>query len=125
LQSLVSENRVHRGKVRVTVEYGDLCERGCSVGIIDVMNVVELASGGRMYILEPILMMNCLGIQVILGLLPQEFERLQYWHNWREGFVGYTAKMASVCIIHMPIFMTIISGIQVILRLLPHQFQTL
>jgi hypothetical protein len=80
LENLVSENRVHHGKVRVTVEFEDLCERRCSVGIIDVMDVVEMASGDRMYALVRRLIMNGSGIQVILGSLPPESEILQYWH---------------------------------------------
>jgi hypothetical protein len=39
---------------------------------------IEMASGGMIYI--PSFMMIGSSIQVILRLLPKQFERLQCWH---------------------------------------------
>jgi hypothetical protein len=52
---------------------------------------VELASGGLMYM--PGFMMIGSGIQVILWLLPQQFER--YWYYWWHGFLKHGIKIAS------------------------------
>jgi hypothetical protein len=38
---------------------------------------------------------NPLGIQVILRLLPQQFERLQCLHYRQGGFMKYADEMAS------------------------------
>jgi hypothetical protein len=40
-----------------------------------------MASGGMMY------MTIGSGIRVILTVLPQQFERLQCWYYWQEGFM--------------------------------------
>jgi hypothetical protein len=54
---------------------------------------VEMASVGLIYI--PNFMMNGSDIQVILKLLPQQFERLQCWYcRWYE-FMKYAVEMAS------------------------------
>jgi hypothetical protein len=41
-------------------------------------NAAEMASGGIMYISYFVTVGS--GIQVLLRLLPQQFERLQYWY---------------------------------------------
>jgi hypothetical protein len=53
---------------------------------------VEMASGGMVYV--PSLKTIGSGIRVIL--VPQQFERLESWYNWWEGFMIYASEMASV-----------------------------
>jgi hypothetical protein len=65
------------------------------------------------------------GIQVILRLLPQQIERLQYWYYWRESFMIHTTAIVLGDMIYIPSFMTIGSGIQVMLRLLPYEYERL
>jgi hypothetical protein len=65
----------------------------------------EMASDSVILILR---FMTITGIQVILGLLPEEFKRRQCWYYWWEGFMKYTN------VIHIPSFVMISSGIQVI-----------
>jgi hypothetical protein len=64
-------------------------------------------------------------VQVILRVLPQQFERLWYWYYWWEGFLKYTTEMTSRGMIYLPVLMLICWGIRVILRLLPKQFERL
>jgi hypothetical protein len=59
---------------------------------------VEVDSNGMVYI--PTLMMICSSIQVILRLLPQQFERLQCWHYRCEGFMKYTMEMGLGAMIY-------------------------
>jgi hypothetical protein len=57
--------------------------------------------------------------------IPQQFDRLQCWYYWWEGFMKYAVEMASDSMIYIVSFLTLDSGIQVILRLLPLQFERL
>jgi hypothetical protein len=71
--------------------------RDCSVGITDGKNLwcapLEMSSIG--VILMPILMTTNLGIQAILRFLSQQFERLQCWYYWFDGFIKYAVEMVS------------------------------
>jgi hypothetical protein len=60
----------------------------------------------------PDILMISSGIQVILSLLTQQFERLQCWYYCWEGFFKYTIEIGSDAVIHMPSFIKIGSGIQ-------------
>lgn len=51
-------------------------------------------------------MTNCPGIQVILRLLTQQFERLRCWYYCWEGFVKYTVEMAVGGMIYIRSFAT-------------------
>jgi hypothetical protein len=82
-----------------------------------------MASGKRIYI--QIFMTIFSGIQVILRLLQQELERLQFWYYLREAFMEYAFGMLSGGVIYARNFMTIGSCIQVALRFLPQQFEKL
>jgi hypothetical protein len=55
------------------------------------------------------------GIQVILSLLPEEYERLQCWYYWKKRFMNYAVEMALGSMIYIPSFMMIDKAI---LRLL-------
>jgi hypothetical protein len=35
------------------------------------------------------------GIQVVLRLLHEQLERLQYWYYWWDRFINYAVEMAS------------------------------
>jgi hypothetical protein len=50
-------------------------------------------SGGMIYM--PSIVKIGSGVQVILRLLPQNVERLQFWYCGLEGFVNYALEMAS------------------------------
>jgi hypothetical protein len=52
---------------------------------------VEMASGGMLYIRRFVIISS--GIQVILRLLPQQFERLQYWYFFGGGLMKYGVEM--------------------------------
>jgi hypothetical protein len=41
-----------------------------------------------------------LGIQIILMLLPQQFEMLQCWKYWWEGFMKYAVELVSGEMMH-------------------------
>jgi hypothetical protein len=59
---------------------------------------VDMGSGGMIYIPSSITIRWA--IQVLLRLLPQQFERLQWWYYWQEGFTKYTVEMALGGMIH-------------------------
>jgi hypothetical protein len=82
-----------------------------------VKHTVEVVSDGMIHI--PNFMKISWNIQVILRLLPQQFEGQRYWYYGRERSMNYTVEMTSGGMRYMLVFMTIGSGIQVILRLLP------
>jgi hypothetical protein len=71
---------------------------------------VQMDSGGMIYI--PSFLTIGSGIQVILRLLPQRFERLQYWYYCWEGFMKYAVQMASGGKISILSFMNIDTGFQ-------------
>jgi hypothetical protein len=54
---------------------------------------VQMASNNKIYILS--FMRIGSGIRVILRLLPQQFEMLQCWYYWWEGFMKYAVEMTS------------------------------
>jgi hypothetical protein len=58
------------------------------------------------------------GIQVIVRLLPQQFERLQCLYYGQGGFMKYATEMASHGMIYIQCFMMISPGIQITLQLL-------
>jgi hypothetical protein len=70
-------------------------------------------------------MMTDSGIQVVLRVLRQQFERLQCWNSSWEGFLKYLVEMFSGVMMHMLNLMTICSEIQLTLSVLPEQFQEL
>jgi hypothetical protein len=74
---------------------------------------LEMALGCMMY--TRLFMTIGVGIQLILKLLPQQFERLQCWYYWREEFMKYAVEMASGGIIYIPGFIKISSGVQKLL----------
>jgi hypothetical protein len=53
----------------------------------------------------------CSDIQIILRVIPEQFERLQCWYYRVDGFIKYAVEMASGSMIYTPSFMTIGSGI--------------
>jgi hypothetical protein len=57
-----------------------------------------MTSGGWTYI--PSLMTTSSGIRVTLRVLPQQFDRLQCWYYWWDGFKKYAIEMASSGMIH-------------------------
>jgi hypothetical protein len=52
----------------------------------------EMASGGMIHI--PSLMTTGSGIQVILRLVHEHFQRLQCWNYYREEFMKYATEMS-------------------------------
>jgi hypothetical protein len=60
---------------------------------------IEMATGGMIYI--PKFITICSGIQVILRLIPQQFERPQCRYYWLYGFMKYAVEMASGCMIYI------------------------
>jgi hypothetical protein len=60
-----------------------------------------------------------------IKVLPQQFEKMQYWLYGWEGFMKYTIMMASGGTINIPQLMMISSDTQVILSLLLQQFEML
>jgi hypothetical protein len=70
---------------------------------------IEMASGGMIYI--PNFMMTGSDIQVVLRLLPIQFERLQCW----EACMKYAVEIASGGTISIPSFIKISSGLQTLL----------
>jgi hypothetical protein len=81
-----------------------------------------MVSSEMMYI--PSLMTIGSDIQVILRLLPQQSERLQYWYYWWEEFIKYADEMASCSGIYIPNFMK--NGRHSsIITVLPQQFKRL
>jgi hypothetical protein len=54
----------------------------------------EVASSGTIY--TPIFMTIGSGIQAVLRLLPQQFERLQCWYYWWEGFMNIPLRWHQV-----------------------------
>jgi hypothetical protein len=76
-------------------------------------HTTKMTSGGMTY--TPSFMKIASGIQVILMLSPQQFQRLQYWYYSREGFMMYTIEMPSGGIIYIPSFINTSSGIQKLL----------
>jgi hypothetical protein len=66
------------------------------------------------------------GIQVILRVLPQQFERLWYWYYWWEGLHKYAVEMASggMMYTYIPSFVKISTGVQAILRYVPEMWET-
>jgi hypothetical protein len=66
--------------------------------------------GSRSMIYIPRFMIIGLSIQVILTLLPQQFERLQCWYYSWDGFMTLGAM------IYIPSFMKIGTGVQATLR---------
>jgi hypothetical protein len=58
------------------------------------------------------------GIQVILRLLPEQFERPQCWYYGRDGFMKLVFEVASDGMTYIQSFIKIDSGIHVIARLL-------
>jgi hypothetical protein len=77
---------------------------------------MEYNVGGMTHV--PSFMTIGLGIEVMIRLLPQHFERLQCWYYWLVGQVKYAIEIVSGGMIYTPILM-ISSDIQVILKLLP------
>jgi hypothetical protein len=75
--------------------------------------VVETASGGMMY--KSSFTTAGSGIQVILKLLSQRFERLDYWYYTMKRFMKYAIEMTSGDMIYLPSCMTIGSGVQKLL----------
>jgi hypothetical protein len=57
------------------------------------MYAVKMVPGGMICISTFMIIGS--GIQVILGLLPQQVERLQCWYCLREGFMKYAIETAS------------------------------
>jgi hypothetical protein len=47
-------------------------------------------------------------------VISQQFERLQCWYYWWEGFMMCTAEMASGGMINIPSFMKVGAGVQVL-----------
>jgi hypothetical protein len=89
-------------------------------------SAVEVDSGVTIYV--PSFMTVGSGIQVMLSLLSEEFQRLHFGiADGVEGFMKYVAQMAPGVMIYSYIgrFMAIGSGIQIILRLLHKQFKML
>jgi hypothetical protein len=60
-----------------------------------------------------------------IKVLSQQFERLQCWYYWREGFTECATELGSGGMIYVSSFMMIHSGIQVILRLSLQQLDRL
>jgi hypothetical protein len=71
---------------------------------------IEMTSDGMIYI--PSFVTIGSGIQVILRLLPEQFERLQCWYYRFEISVKYVVKMVSDFMIYMPSFIRIGPGVQ-------------
>jgi hypothetical protein len=74
---------------------------------------VEMALGSMIYISS--FMMIGSGIQIIVRLLPQQFDRLQFWYYSWEGFMKHTTELASGGTIYLPSFIKIGSGVQKLL----------
>jgi hypothetical protein len=53
------------------------------------------------------------GIQAILRITCQQFERLQYWYYWWEGFMKYAIEMTACGMIYTPSFIKMSSGVQI------------
>jgi hypothetical protein len=51
------------------------------------------------------------GIRLILSVLLQQFERLQYWYYGREKFMMYANEMGLGVMIYAPSLRTITLGI--------------
>jgi hypothetical protein len=75
---------------------------------------VEMISGGIIYLRS--LMKIGRGVQTILRLFPQQFERLQYWCYLWEGFMKFAVEMASGSMIYIPSLIKFGSGVQKLLR---------
>jgi hypothetical protein len=69
-----------------------------------------MASGGMICV--PSCMMIGLGIQGILWLLPERYERLQCWCYLLQRFMKYAAEMASGGMICISVFTKIGTGVQ-------------
>jgi hypothetical protein len=72
--------------------------------------IVEMGSGGMIYV--PSFMTIGFGIQVLLRLLLEQFERLQCWYYSWEGFMKYAVEMDSDAMIYLPSSIKIGSGIK-------------
>jgi hypothetical protein len=70
---------------------------------------VEMASHNMMNI--PRFMIG-LSIQVILKLLPQQFDILQCWYCWWKGFMKYDIERDSCGMIYIPSLIKNGSGFQ-------------
>jgi hypothetical protein len=60
-----------------------------------------MASSGMIYEYIPSFMTTGSGIQVILRLLTQQFERHRCWYYWWEGFMKCSVEMASGGVTHL------------------------
>jgi hypothetical protein len=71
---------------------------------------IQMASGGMTYIQRLIMIGS--GIQIMLRLIPQQFEKLQCLYYWWERFRKYAIEIASGVIMYITSFINIGSGIQ-------------
>jgi hypothetical protein len=84
-------------------------------------NTVDSALHGMVFIWSLTTISS--GIQVILRLLSQQFQRLQYsYYKW-EWFIICAIQMVLGWHCHTQIYMTVGSGSQVMLRVLSHSFR--
>jgi hypothetical protein len=81
-------------------------------------NVIEITSGGMVYISS--FMMIGSDLQLILRLLPQQFERVQCWYYQWERFTKYASEVVSGVMMYIPNFIKIGSGVQTSLRGIAH-----
>jgi hypothetical protein len=77
-----------------------------------------MASGSMIY--KPSFTMINSNFQVILRLLPQQFERMQCWYYRQERFMKYDVEMASGSMIYTPDFTKISTGVQKLLGRYTH-----
>jgi hypothetical protein len=76
---------------------------------------IEMGSGGTIYEYLPSFMKSGSGIEVILGLLPQKFYRLQCCYCRWEEFMKYAVEVDSGAMVYIPGFRKIGSGVQKLL----------
>jgi hypothetical protein len=96
------------GSTNIQVISSTIREAAVLVLLMGWLNEVCHWDGLRHMIYIPSFMVKGSGIQVILWLLPQKFERLQYWYYWWEGFMKYAVEMDSGDMMYIPSFIKIV-----------------